>query len=219
MDFCYRVLWFGFDKPVRADCGPLHCHLQRHEVCCTRHQRQGSYISRYNVRIVWIDLAIAHGNRATTVELWQKERMFENPETHKFHRLNAWFGITLFLVITVYSYIFYKSRTLPAVNLNGTRSNLKKTWTSLLIIATFLVCFAMDVILFLLDGVVTAKDGIIMARRVTRVLHAINFICDPVIYAIRLPNVRKGYRKLWSTLSDRRHSLINHSTIESNIDN
>ena len=111
------------------------------------------------------------------------------------------------VMFVVYSYILHQVRNSVRMH-DNMASMYRTTMTSLWIITTFMLCYWPDVISNHVDFPIPIHFSI-------KALPLVNCILDPVIYAIRLRKIRKGFRKLYYKICFSRESALRLSTSES----
>lgn len=117
----------------------------------------------------------------------------------------------LCIPIIVYAYIYinihmWRIRQQRVRSLTLPNSHNKKLLiTSLLLLGTFLLCWV-PYIVFIPAGRVLSRLRIVsrassldllMATTICGILFALNTVCDPLIYAIRIHQVRDAYKEIW----------------------
>ena len=125
---------------------------------------------------------------------------------HKFHNgiligSTIFFFVTCITMLVVYPYIFYKARRMARQTENPV--SFRRSITSLWIVATFVLLYGIDgllIVIYVTTTNLAFKYNIGLVRLVTACLPSLNGIIDPVIYAIRLPKVQKGFSKMCAAI-------------------
>jgi len=117
--------------------------------------------------------------------------------------------LTVMVVCYTFINIHMRRTTGQNVTLSGIRRNNRKLLTtSLLLLGTFLLCFlpyVSTLIVWLCASIGFLHERAFQVFELTYkpsiVLFAINTVCDPLIYAVRIERVRDAYKQLWVKLT------------------
>ncbi|XP_013415500.1 adrenocorticotropic hormone receptor-like [Lingula anatina] len=98
-----------------------------------------------------------------------------------------------------------RQRTTDEIDTGTTHSDRKLVVTVIWLSGTVVIFWTPLAITFGLRAYITEKEFLTsnemaVAHVVTGTLGMVNGLCDPLLYGVRLPEVRDGYKKLWSKI-------------------
>lgn len=107
-------------------------------------------------------------------------------------------NICFLVFIVLYLVIYIEIRKLIARSPTAeSRDTVKATVTMVLILVTYLI-FMMPASWVVLAGVISGNSGLFRKLVViSRGFYVANSVCDPLLYAIRIPDVQQRYRSLF----------------------
>ena len=126
------------------------------------------------------------------------------------------FGIMMYAYSKIYWCILTRTFGSECRRIQQARTNRKAVWTTSLIIGTFVVCW-LPLCCFEITMIILAKynrpfverhfSSIDVAGNYLFNLHLLNTVCDPIIYAIRMPEVQRGLKRLLCCCGNHTSSL------------